>query len=268
MSRSRARAGGPERLRRRTPARRPEGGQPSGAGELRLQVYLARCGLGSRRSCEQFIRDARVTVNGEPVLRMGTRVRPADEVAVDGRRVKPALGNLYVALHKPAGYLCANADPAGRPLASELFRSVIRERLVHVGRLDFLSTGLIFYTNDGEFTRLVSHPGSRIEKEYLVESARKIDPDFLEQYRRGIRVEGTVYRCERYLLRSDHSALITLVEGKNRELRNVFASRNIRLKRVHRVRIGNVSLRGLAPGRFRNLTEREVRWFYGHGREQ
>jgi 23S rRNA pseudouridine2605 synthase len=227
-------------------------------------VYLARCGLGSRRACEQLIRDARVTVDGQPVLAMGTKVGAGAQVTVDGRRVRPARSLVYIALHKPAGYLCANADPHGRPLAGDILKPAVRERLAHVGRLDFLSTGLIFYTNDGEFTRLVSHPGSRIEKEYLVESARKIDPDFLEQYRRGIRLEGTVHRCQRYLLRSERSALITLVEGKNRELRKVFASRNLRLKRVHRVRIGNVSLRGLAPGRFRNLTEKEVRWFFGH----
>ncbi len=233
--------------------------------QIRLQVYLARCGLGSRRACEVLIKDARVTLNGAPVLRMGTKVGPGDEVALDGRRVRPARSHVYVALHKPQGYLCANADPQGRPLASDLFKPVIRERLSHVGRLDFLSTGLIFYTNDGEFTRLVSHPGSRIEKEYLVEAARTIDESFLEQYRRGIRVEGVLYKCERYVLRSAHSALITLVEGKNRELRNVFAWRSIRLKRVHRVRIGNVSLRGISPGHFRNLTEREVRWFFSHG---
>ncbi len=251
-------------MSRSSPPRRAPAGPPAAQEQIRLQVYLARCGLGSRRACEQLIKDARVTVNGEPVLRMGTKVGLADTVTVDGRRVKPTRGLVYIALHKPAGYLSANADPQGRPLAIDLLKPVVRERLSHVGRLDFLSTGLIFYTNDGEFTRLVSHPGSRIEKEYLVESARKIDPDFLERYKRGIRVEGAVYRCERYVLRSERSALITLVEGKNRELRNVFASRNLRLKRVHRIRIGNVSLRGLAPGRFRNLTEREVRWFFGH----
>jgi 23S rRNA pseudouridine2605 synthase len=229
-------------------------------------VYLARCGLGSRRSCEVLISGGRVTVNGKPVTAMGTRVIPGDVVTVNGRKVMPGRAAIYVALHKPAGYICANADPEGRPLAGDLLKPVMAERLAHVGRLDFLSTGLIFYTNDGEFTRIVSHPSSRVEKEYLVEAARSIDEGFLQQYRKGIRVEGMVYRCEAFTLRSQKSALITLVEGKNRELRKVFADRNIRLKRVHRIRIGVVSLRGLAPGRFRRLTEREVRWFLKHGR--
>lgn len=204
-------------------------------------------------------------VNGSPANRLGTRVALADRVTVDGRVVKPVANLVYLALHKPAGYLCANADPEGRPLASDLFRGAIKERLFHVGRLDFLSTGLIFYTNDGEFDRVVSHPGSRVEKQYLVEAARPIDEEFLEQYRKGFWIEGVRYRCESYELRSPHSALITLVEGKNRELRNVFAARRIRLKRVHRIRIGVVTLRGLQPGRFRKLTEREVKWFYEHG---
>jgi 23S rRNA pseudouridine2605 synthase len=231
---------------------------------IRLQVYLARSGLGSRRSCEELIRDGRIAINGERVIVMGVKVLPGDKVTIDGKVVTPAKDLVYVALHKPRGYICANADPHGRPLASDLFKPVVKERLFHVGRLDFLSTGLIFYTNDGDFTRRVSHPGTRIEKEYLIEAARKIDESFLKQYRKGIRVGDTVYHCVGFTLRSDHSALITLLEGKNREIRNVFASRNIRLKKVHRIRIGAVTLKGIAPGRFRKLTEREVRWFFNH----
>jgi 23S rRNA pseudouridine2605 synthase len=246
------------------PAVRPSasGGAVSG---IRLQVYLARCGLGSRRGCEELILAGRVQVNEARVERLGTRVAFSDRVTVDGRVVKPVASLVYLAVHKPAGYLCANEDPEGRPLASDLFKGAIKERLFHVGRLDYLSTGLIFYTNDGEFDRVVSHPGSLVEKQYLVETARAVDEAFLEQYRKGFWVEGVRYRCEDYELRSPHSVLITLVEGKNRELRNVFAARRIRVKRVHRIRIGVVTLRGLQPGRFRRLTEREVKWFYEHG---
>jgi 23S rRNA pseudouridine2605 synthase len=232
---------------------------------IRLQVYLARCGVGSRRKCETFIQHGRVTVNGLPVTRMGTKVFLRDIVTLDGVKLAPSSRRVYLALHKPRGYLCANADPQGRPLASELFSAAVKERLFHVGRLDFLSTGLILYTNDGEFAKLLSHPRARIEKEYLVEAGRAIDDDLLRQYSKGIRVGEESYRCKSYVLRGSHSALITLTEGKNRELRNVFTSRNIRLKRVHRVRIGAVSLKGIAPGRFRRLTEREVRWFFDHG---
>jgi 23S rRNA pseudouridine2605 synthase len=231
---------------------------------LRLQVYLARCGLGSRRGCELLIAKGRVAINGSTVARAGEKVLPSDVVTVDGRKVAATQKKVYIALHKPSGYLCANTDPEHRPLARDLFRSAISERLFHVGRLDFLSSGLILFTNDGEFTRIVSHPAARIEKEYLVETGREIDEDFLRRYSRGIQVGEVIYRCKSYTLRGPHSAVITLTEGKNRELRNVFISRNIRLKRVHRLRIGPLTLRGIPVGHFRRLTEREIRWFFDH----
>jgi 23S rRNA pseudouridine2605 synthase len=183
---------------------------------------------------------------------------------MDGRKVAATQKRVYIALHKPAGYLCAQSDPQHRPLARDLYGSAIRERLFHVGRLDFLSSGLILFTNDGEFAKIASHPGAHIEKEYLVETGRAIDEEFLKRYAHGMRVGEVTYRCKAYTLRGPHSALITLTEGKNRELRNVFTSRNIRLKRVHRLRIGPLTLRGIPSGHFRRLTEREVRWFMQH----
>jgi 23S rRNA pseudouridine2605 synthase len=237
----------------------------TGKDAIRLQVFLARCGLGSRRSCETYIRHGRITVNGAPVTQLGTKVTLADSVTLDGRAVVPSSKKIYIAVHKPREYLCANSDPERRPLVSQLFSSAIRGRLFHVGRLDFLSTGLILYTNDGEFSKLVSHPHAGIEKEYLVETGKAIDDGFLRQYSKGIRVGDQVYRCKAYTLRGPHSALITLTEGKNREIRNVFMSRNIRLKRVHRLRVGPITLKGIPTGHFRRLTEREVRWFFDHG---
>ncbi|MGA2765819.1 MAG: pseudouridine synthase [Spirochaetia bacterium] len=236
----------------------------SARDSIRLQVFLARCGLGSRRGCETFIQHGRVAVNGAPVTRLGTKVSPSDVVTLDGRKVVPSARKIYLAVHKPREFLCANSDPHGRPLVSQLFSSAIRERLFHVGRLDFLSTGVILYTNDGEFSKIVSHPGSGIEKEYLVETGRVIEEEFLRRYAKGIRVGEELYRCKSWTLRGPHSALITLTEGKNRELRNVFTSRNIRLKRVHRLRVGPVTLKGIPPGHFRRLTEREIRWFFDH----
>ena len=244
------------------PARKPKGALDDA---IRLQVFLARCGLGSRRACETLIRHGRVTVNGAPVTQLGAKVSFGDSVTLDGKVVVPSSKKIYIAVHKPRGYLCANSDPERRPLVRQLFASAIRDRLFHVGRLDFLSTGVILYTNDGEFAKLVSHPGSGIEKEYLVETGRAIDEAFLQQYSKGIRVGDELYRCKSYVLRSPHSALVTLVEGKNREIRNVFMSRNIRLKRVHRLRVGPITLKGIPPGHFRRLTEREVRWFFDHG---
>ncbi len=239
-----------------------EGGGESG---IRLQLFLARSGIASRRACESVIAEGRVTVNGRIEKQKGYRVAPKDAVAIDGHAVKPAKARIYVALNKPSGFLSSNADSMGRPLAVNLLKPVFPERLFHVGRLDYLSTGLILFTNDGEFARKVSHPASGIEKEYLVETARSIEEGLLRLYMRGIRVGDTLYRCAKYRRQSNHTAQITLLEGKNREIRKVFASRNIRLKKLHRIRIGTVTVKGLAPGHFRKLTQREVRWFFEHG---
>jgi 23S rRNA pseudouridine2605 synthase len=247
-----------------------KGGPAAGGAQasVRLQVFLARCGVGSRRGCETLIESGRVAVNGAAVTRLGEKVSASDTVTVDGRRVSPSQNMVYLAVHKPRGYLCANADPEHRPLVKELFAGAVKERLFHVGRLDFLSTGLILYTNDGDFSRLVSHPGASIEKEYLVETGKAIEDELLRRYAKGIRVGDMTYRCKGYTLRGAHSASITLVEGKNREIRNVFASRNVRLKRVHRVRIGPVTLRGIPLGHFRRLTTREVDWFRAHAEDR
>jgi 23S rRNA pseudouridine2605 synthase len=228
---------------------------------VRLQVFLARAGLGSRRGCDEMVAAGRVRVNGAVVTTQGTKVGPGDAVKVDGKLVRGGAKLVYLAVHKPREFLCANADPERRPLVSDLFSRAVKERLFHVGRLDYLSTGLILYTNDGAFSRLVSAPGSQVEKEYLVETGRDIDEELLRRYTKGIQVGDVFYRCARYKLKGSRSALITLVEGKNREIRNVFASRNIRLKRVHRVRIGPVTLKGLALGHFRRLSPREIAWF-------
>jgi 23S rRNA pseudouridine2605 synthase len=244
--------------------RERSGDQAAERSGIRLQVYLARCGLGSRRSCETLIEKGRIAINGRPVTRAGEKVLSTDVVTMDGRKLAATQKRIYIALHKPSGYLCAQSDPEHRPLARDLFRSAISERLFHVGRLDFLSSGLILFTNDGEFSKIVSHPRARIEKEYLVETGRAIDEEFLKRYEHGMQVGEVIYRCKSYKLRGPHSANITLTEGKNRELRNVFASRNIRLKRVHRLRIGPITLRGIPAGHFRRLTEREVKWFLEH----
>jgi 23S rRNA pseudouridine2605 synthase len=233
-------------------------------GEIRLQVWLARSGVGSRRRCDELIAAGRIAVNGDTVTRMGTKVSDSDTVTMDGRALSRESKSVTLAVHKPKGFLCASSDVEGRPLVSDLFRQAVSQRLFHVGRLDFMSTGLILYTNDGELARKIGHPSSGIEREYLVETSDTIDPGFLEEYRRGIWADGTMYRCARYSLKNPRAAVVVLREGKNREIRNVFMSRRLKVKRVHRLRIGILTLRGLPPGHFRHLTERELHWFQTH----
>lgn len=233
--------------------------------ELRLQVYLARCGVDSRRKCEQLIREGRVWVNGAAVTTLGVKVSEGDRVTLDGKELHLTERRIYLALHKPPHYLCANSDPLGRPLASDLFAGEIGTRLFHVGRLDFLSSGLIFYTNDGEFTRIVAHPSSGIEKEYRVRTGESIPDEVLRQYLDGVRVEGELYRLKRFRRESAREALLVLQEGKNREIRKVFNHFGLTVHRIHRERIGIVTIRGIPPGGYRSLTPEEVDWFLRGG---
>lgn len=225
---------------------------------IRLQLYMARSGLGSRRACEKLIEEARVTVNGNIVINQGEKIGPDDVVKFDGRLIKPMARKIYLALHKPSGYICSNQDERGRPLAKELFESAVPQRVFNVGRLDYMTSGLIFFTNDGEFSRAMTHPSCHLEKEYIVTTKKVIPQELMENFKKGMTVEGEQFKCKEYQIQSEHRVRIVLEEGKNRELRKVFQSRNITIKKVHRVRIGAVSLQGLQPGRFRFLTEKEV----------
>ncbi|MBN1835380.1 MAG: rRNA pseudouridine synthase [Spirochaetales bacterium] len=230
---------------------------------LRLQVYLARCGLGSRRHCEEFIRDGRVRINGG-VAQLGAKVEPGDRVTLDRRVLVPEARKVYLAVNKPPGMLCANSDPQGRPLVRDLLTDV-PERTFHVGRLDFQSSGLIFYTNDGEFSRIVAHPSAGIEKDYVVETQDPILEEGLKQYLKGIEVGGERYRLARYVYKTPRKVMLTLVEGKNREIRRVLKTLGARIRRIHRVRVGCVRVQGIPPGDHRPLSQKEVRWFLQRG---
>ncbi len=226
----------------------------------RLQVFMAACGAGSRRACEQLIAEGRVVVNGEVVTRQGLKVDPqTDVVLLDGRRLKEKQAHLYIALNKPPGFICTNQDPEGRPLALDLLGSIAKgNRLFSVGRLDLLSSGLIIYTNDGSFARAIAHPSSGVEKEYLVETRKPVDDAILDEFVRGISYGGIHYSIARYRRKTATRFLIVLHEGKNRELRNMFAARRVQIRRIHRVRIGSLNLGSLKPGEFRFLSRREI----------
>jgi 23S rRNA pseudouridine2605 synthase len=224
---------------------------------------MARCGIGSRRRCEEYIREGRVKVNGVPA-RLGTKVRSSDRVSLDDRPLSPETHKAYLAVHKPAGYLCSNSDSRGRPLVVDLLQDVPL-RLFHVGRLDFRSSGLIFYTNDGDFAKIASHPSSGIEKEYRIESKTPIPEEILLEYKRGLTIEGQKYHLKKYRYKTARTVILTLVEGKNREIRRVFQYSRLNLSRIHRTRIGCVTIRGLPPGGYRMLSRGEVSWFFNRG---
>ena len=233
---------------------------PNAAEEkIRLQVYLAHAGVASRRASEQIILDGRVAVNGTVVKELGTKVGSSDTVTVDGKKIKPEARKCYVLLNKPAGFVCSASDEKGRQVAADLLKDSYSERLYNVGRLDMYSKGMILFTNDGDFAKKLSHPSSQIEKEYIVETSQDVPEDFPARFEKGIRVENTFYKCVRCRILKPRKVSITLIEGKNREIRTVLESQGIGTRSLVRVRIGNVNLDDLRPGEHRDLTSAEVK---------
>ncbi len=227
--------------------------------QLRLQVFLAHCGVASRRASEQIILDGRVCVNGNVVTELGTKVNENDNVTVDGVKIRLEAKKRYVLLNKPAGFVCSSSDEKGRQVAADLLKEKYNERLYNVGRLDMYSKGMILFTNDGEFAAKLSHPSSQIEKEYIVETSQDVPEDFPKRFENGIRIEGVFYKCKRCVILKPRKLKIVLIEGKNREIRTVLESQNIGTKSLVRVRIGSVNLDELKPGESRDLSEKEVK---------
>lgn len=231
---------------------------------IRLQTYLAHCGVASRRTSETFILSGRVSVNGTVVTMLGTKVTESDMVMVDGHPVRLEQQKRYIAMHKPAGYICSARDPQGRPLAQDLLPKDITERVYTIGRLDFRSSGLILFTNDGEFAAVLGHPSAELEKEYMVESTVPIPDAMLDAFLRGIEIEGELYKCSSIERLGKKTVKIVLIEGKNREIRRVFSHFHLHPEKLHRIRIGPLLLGNLVEGESRPLRDAELQSFFSY----
>lgn len=226
--------------------------------KIRLQVFLSRSGVASRRASEKIITDGRVAVNGVITMELGTKVSLSDKVTVDGKEIFLEAEKRYVLLYKPAGYVCSLSDEKGRPVAADLLKEAYSERLYNVGRLDMFSEGLIIFTNDGEFAKTLSHPSAELEKEYVVDTYHPLPRNLAKDFERGVRVDGVFYKAVRAEEINSRRLRVILTEGKNREIRRVFDYFNAPVKKLFRVRIGTVLLGDLYEGDFRDLTQREV----------
>lgn len=227
----------------------------------RLQKFIARAGVASRRRAEVLIVSGRVRVNGRPATVLGTRVRPeVDEVVVDGVRVQPGPAR-WVMLNKPAGFLTTRHDDRGRDTVYDLLPESLRG-LVHVGRLDQATEGLLLFTNDGEVANLLAHPRYRVEREYRARVARTPSAAVLRRLVTGVKLEDGVARARRarVLARDPPCAVLELVltEGRKREVRRMCRAVGHPVRRLERVRFGPVRLRGLARGEWRELGKAEM----------
>ena len=218
----------------------------------KLQKVLAGHGIGSRRQMERWIAAGRVTINGQ-VAQIGARVDDTDDIVVDGRKVARTSGSgcRVIALNKRAGVIVSRRDPEGRPTAFAGLPRLRTGRWISVGRLDLQTTGLLLFTNDGDLAHRLSHPSTGIDREYAVRVAGLLDDDALERLRNGVEVDGRTesFSDIRYYDGSgtNHWYHVVLMEGRNREVRDLFASQGVAVNRLKRVRYGPVILPAWLP---------------------
>lgn len=241
------------------------------AEEIRLQKFLARAGVASRRSSEELIEAGRVAVDGVTVDTLGARVDPeASVVTVDGERVerRPAR---WVALHKPAGYLCTRDDPGGRPTVYDLLPGRLHE-LFHVGRLDFMSEGLLLLTNEGDAANRLLHPSSGTQKRYEVGLVAPAPERLAERLLEGVELgDGPAAADAAAMLPGAEGEgprlLLTLHEGRNREIRRMLDRVGARIRYLRRLAFGPLELGDLPEGEWRELDRSEVASLRAVGRE-
>ncbi len=230
---------------------------------MRLQKYLALSGVSSRRNAEKMILEGRVSVNRVPVTVMGFQVdEKNDQVEVDGEPVSIQEEKHYIAYNKPIGEVCTVSDPEGRATVMDKFRDY-PVRLYPVGRLDYDSEGLILLTNDGDMMNHVLHPSREVSKVYLTKVSNQVTDDEIRQLRRGVIIDGkmTSPASVRLIRREtfDTVLLISIHEGRNRQVRKMVSAVGHQVVSLRRVEFGPVSLGDLPTGKWRALTDEEIR---------
>jgi len=223
---------------------------------LRLNKYLALCGVGSRRNCDELIQAGRIEVNGSPCLNMGTRVTATDHVRLDGKRVAPK-ETVVIAFHKPRGFVCTRGDDHGRDTIYSLLPGKLRT-LHHVGRLDLDSEGLLILTNDGDLSQRLMHPSKSVEKEYLVTADQAFQNEHLDQFLAGIYSPEGKLKAKAVERLSPRRIRIVLDHGAKRQIRVMFDALGYRVTKLLRVRVGGLWLGDLEPGGWARLTPSEI----------
>lgn len=227
----------------------------------RLQKFLARAGIGSRRKCEELIRSGRITVNGK-VASLGQRIiESEDQVRFDGEMVSGSERPVYIIMNKPPGVLSSLNSQGGHPTVIDLLD--IRERVYPVGRLDLDSQGLIFLTNDGDLTNRLSHPRYGHEKEYRILLNRSPDASQLEAWRSGVVLAtGEKTAPAKVFLEKNKGdqpwVRVTMRQGMKRQIRNTAKALGLHVRKLIRVRLGKLRLSGLGSGEWRFLSNKEV----------
>ena len=225
--------------------------------EERLNKFLSRSGVCSRRKADEYIESGRVSINGNIVRELGVKVKDTDVIAVDKNEVVKTEEKIYIKLNKPVGFVSTAKEQFGRPCVTDLVKSTVR--LYPVGRLDMFSEGLIILTNDGDFVNKVIHPTQHVKKTYEVTLSTKISENDMESLRNGIDIGGYITKEALVNKIKDNVIEIIISEGKNRQIRKMCEALGYKVVKLKRTKIGQLSLGSLKPGEYERLDERDIR---------
>ncbi len=249
-------------MQRKPSGKSPGRGKPTDPPQvetIRLNKYISQSGLCSRREADTLIAKGKVSVNGKPVLEVGTKVLPKDKVQVSGKTIKPERKS-YVLLNKPKDFITTMTDPEGRKTVMDLIKTASDQRIYPVGRLDRNTTGLLLFTNDGELAEKLTHPSYMIKKIYQVDLDKPLTKEHFKQIQEGLTLEdGPVKVDEIAILDKERQILgVEIHLGRNRIVRRIFEHLGYDVKRLDRVMYGPLTKKDLPRGKWRLLDEKEI----------
>lgn len=233
------------------------------SNSIRLQKYIAMCGVSSRRKAEALIEAGKVSVNGKTILEQGVQVFSGDVVRVNNKVITLETANVYYIINKPRAVLSSVSDDRGRTCVVDLIQD--KNRIFPVGRLDYETTGALILTNDGEFANIMTHPRYDMPKKYRVGVTGKLTQRVIDELSSGVSIEGVHYQgveifSVRYDAKQNRTQFsITLYEGKNRQIRRMFKHYSLPVRKLHRYAIGPLLIDDLSQGQYRPLKDHEVK---------
>lgn len=263
-SRSRASSKPKDRREFQRPEKRVSKGRAktTGSEEMRLNRYIANAGVCSRREADKYIQAGVVTVNGKTVTELGVKVKPEDDVRFDGRRLNPEQ-KVYLLLNKPKGFVTTTEDPHAERTVMDLVENACSERIYPVGRLDKTTTGLLLFTNDGDLSKKLTHPGHKMKKIYQVSLDKPVTKNHILQIAEGVELDDGMIAADAvsYIHPDDKTEVgIEIHSGKNRVVRRIFENLGYRVKKLDRVYFAGLTKKRLPRGKFRFLSKNEIQF--------
>lgn len=228
---------------------------------MRLNRYVAHCGVAARRKCDEFIKEGLVKVNGKVILEPGFRVKNSDNVTYKGKKIKPITNRIYILMNKPKNVITTTSDEKGRKTVMDIVNAKVKERVYPVGRLDRNTTGLLLLTNDGDLAKKLSHPSYEVKKIYHVQLDKIVSLEHLSQIRKGLKLEDgftPVDKVSHLKGKEKNLVGIEIHIGRNRIVRRIFESLGYVVVKLDRVYYAGLTKKDLPRGWFRELEEKEV----------